>query len=146
MKSSKLYFLDTGLVCYLLRIKTPEQLLNHPLRGEIFETFVVGEFLKNRFNKGKPNDFYHFRDSNGNEIDLIYESEKGPVPIEIKSGMTVNLSFFKGLNYFRNLEQSVKNSILIMGADIKQKRSQHWVYGYPNIYELMFELNNNKLR
>ncbi len=141
VKSSKLYFFDTGLVCYLLRIKTLEQLLNHPLRGEIFETYVAGEFLKNRFNTGKPNDFYYFRDSNGNEVDLIYDSEIGPVPIEIKSGMTVNLSFFKGLNYSRNLDHSVKNSVLIMGTDIKQKRSKHWVYGYSNISELIQELN-----
>ena len=141
-KTAKLYFVDTGLVCYLLRIKTPGQLQNHPLRGEIFETFIVGEFLKNRLNMGKPDDFYYFRDKNGIEIDLIFDSEKGPVPIEIKSGMTVNSSFFKGLNYFRNLDDSVTRSILLMGTDIYQKRSQHWVFGYNLINDLMEKLGN----
>jgi predicted AAA+ superfamily ATPase len=141
IKSPKLYFIDVGLVCYLLRIQTLHQLEMHPLRGEIFETYVVGEFLKNRFNKGKTNNLYYFRDSNGNEVDLIFENGIDIVPIEIKSAMTVNSTFFKGLNYFRKINPLVKNSVLIMGTDIKQIRSKHWIYGYSNVDELISELN-----
>ncbi len=135
-KSPKLYFIDVGLATHLLGIQNSEQLRTHPLKGELFETFVVIEFLKKRYNQGKRSNLYYFRDNTGNEIDLIYETGLGPIPIEIKSAQTVNSDFFKGLNYFRKLDKNIDTSILIMGNDIKQKRNEHLVYGYPFIDEL----------
>ena len=135
-KSPKLYFLDVGLATHLIGIQNSEHLQVHPLKGELFETFVVIEFLKKRYNQGKRSNLYYFRDNIGNEVDLIYETGLAPIPIEIKSAKTVNSDFFKGLNYFRKLVKNVDKSILIMGNDIKQKRNEHSIYGYPYIDEL----------
>ncbi len=97
IKAPKLYFLDTGLLCWLLGIHKPEQLATHPLRGAIFETWVVSELRKNHLNQGKRPAFYFWRDSNGNEVDLIIETAEGLMPIEIKAGQTLNRDFFSGL-------------------------------------------------
>jgi len=136
-KSPKLYFLDVGLAAHLIGIQNKDQLQAHPLKGELFETFVVIEFLKNRYNQGKRSNLYYFRDNIGNEIDLIYETGLAPIPIEVKSAQTVNSDFFKGLNYFKKLEKNIEKSILIMGNNIKQKRNKHSIYGYPFIDELV---------
>ena len=135
-KSPKLYFLDVGLAAHLIGIQNSDQLKVHPLKGELFETFVVIEFLKKRYNQGKRSNLYYFRDNIGNEVDLVYETGLAPIPIEIKSSQTVNSDFFKGLNYFRKLVKNVDKSILLMGNDIKQKRNEHSIYGYPHIDEL----------
>ena len=135
-KSPKLYFLDVGLAAHLIGIQNSDQLQVHPLKGELFETFVVIEFLKKRYNQGNRSNLYYFRDNIGNEVDLVYETGLAPIPIEIKSAQTVNSDFFKGLNYFRKLVKNVDKSILIMGNDIKQKRNEHSIYGYPYIDEL----------
>ena len=90
VKSPKLYFYDTGLVCYLLRIEDVSQIVNHPLKGELFETFIISEFIKKRLHFGRSDNIYYFRESNGNEIDVIIDTGEGPIPIEIKSGQTVN--------------------------------------------------------
>ena len=135
-KAPKLYFTDVGLASHLIGIQNAEQLKIHPLKGELFETFVVLEFLKNRYNQGKRSNLYYFRDSIGNEVDLVFETGLSPVPIEIKSAKTINSDFFKGLNYFREIDKTIDKSVLIVGADIQQNRSNHFVYGYPYIEKL----------
>ncbi|HEX5646729.1 MAG TPA: ATP-binding protein [Nitrospira sp.] len=97
VKSPKLYFYDTGLLCWLLGIQEPDQLTTHPLRGHIFETFVVSELVKTRLNQGERAAFHFWRDSNGNEVDVIVEAGMKLIPIEIKSGQTLNRDFFTGL-------------------------------------------------
>ena len=144
VKSPKLYFFDTGLVCSLLNIETTEQLKRHPLRGEIFETFVVSEFLKYRFHQGFRSNFYFYRDSNMNEIDVIIDTGYGPVPLEIKSGMTINDSFFKGLNFFRKLANRYKNSGLIYGGDRNFKYLSHEIKDYTKVYEMYEELTKDE--
>jgi len=103
VKSPKLYFLDTGLLCYLLRIRTPEDLVSHALRGAIFETFVVSELLKNYHNRGEQPDLYFWRDSAGHEVDLIIERGDRLIPVEVKSGETVAGDFFRALDFWRRL-------------------------------------------
>ena len=98
VKSPKLYFYDTGLLCWLLGIQEPDQLATHPLRGNIFETLIVSELVKTRFNQGKQTAFHYWRDSNGNEVDVIVDAGSKLIPIEIKSGQTLNQDFFAGLN------------------------------------------------
>lgn len=73
VKSPKLYFYDTGLVCFLLGIENEQQLATHPLRGAIFENMVVLEFFKNRYNQGKLPHLYFYRDKSQHEVDLIEE-------------------------------------------------------------------------
>lgn len=103
IKSPKLYFLDTGLLCYLLGIRTPAELLQHGSRGAVFESLVFSEILKNRLHSGEDADLYFWRDSAGHEVDLLLDLGASPVPMEIKSGMTVNADFFRGLEYWRSL-------------------------------------------
>ena len=89
VKTPKLYFLDTGLAAWLLGIYTAEQLATHPARGALFETWVVAEALKSRYHAGLPNDLYFWRDNNGVEADLMFETPQGLQTVEIKSGQTV---------------------------------------------------------
>lgn len=77
IKSPKLYFYDTGLLCWLLGIQNAGQLASHPLRGSIFETFVVSELVKSRLNRGERAAFSFWRDSNGNEIDVVADVGTG---------------------------------------------------------------------
>lgn len=95
VKAPKLYFLDVGLVCWLLGITTTEMLSLHPMRGALFETWVVSEFVKARFNAGQPANLYFWRDNNGVESDLLFESERRIQPIEIKSGQTITPDYIR---------------------------------------------------
>lgn len=88
VKMPKLYFLDTGLLCHLLRIDSPQTLATHALRGAIFESWVVSETLKHRWNQGLPADIYFWRDNHGTEIDLLFEHAGKLHAVEIKSGAT----------------------------------------------------------
>lgn len=102
-KSPKLYFLDSGLLCYLLRIRTPEDLRLHPSRGAVFESWVIAEAVKNFLHRGLEADVYFWRDSTGHEVDLILEAGDELTAVEIKSGQTFSPSFLDGLKYWRCL-------------------------------------------
>ncbi len=97
VKSPKLYFYDTGLACSLLDIKSSEQLALHFSRGALFENMVINEFIKKAWNQGRDADLRFWRDSQGNEVDLLVYEEGKPSAYEIKSGETFQSSFFKGL-------------------------------------------------
>lgn len=96
-KTPKLYFMDTGLACYLLGIESPEQLARDKMRGALFENFIVTEALKRRCNQGKESNLYFYRDSNQNEVDLLLKRNSGLYGIEIKSAMTFHSDFEKTL-------------------------------------------------
>ena len=98
VKSPKMYFYDTGLLCWLLGIQEASQLVTHPLRGSIFETFIVSELMKTRLNRMESTGLSFWRDSNGNEIDVIADYGDKLMPIEIKSGQTLNRDFFVELD------------------------------------------------
>lgn len=99
-KSPKLHLLDSGLACALLEIQAPEQLRHHPLRGPIFESWVVAELYKKRLNRGLIPHFFHYRESRGLEVDLIIEEAGDLLAIEIKSAATLAQSFFQGVARF----------------------------------------------
>lgn len=99
-KSPKFFFYDTGLACYLLGIDSAEQLNSHPLRGSLFENLVVLECLKHRLNGGKSNNLFFYRDSNGNEVDVVFERALDPVLVEAKFSKTLSKSFTKGFRSF----------------------------------------------
>lgn len=118
IKMPKLYFHDTGLACWLLGIRTVEQLETHPLRGSIFETFVISELIKSRLNRGERPDLYYWRDSNGIEVDIIAEQGIGLKPIEIKSGRSVTRESFAGLDKWRTLAgDTAMAGALVYGGD-----------------------------
>jgi len=118
IKSPKLYFLDSGLLCYILGIRKPDELIVHSSRGAIFESWVISELYKSYCHTGKQPAMYYFRDSNNNEIDLILEHGSKILPVEIKSSQTVNSEFFKGLEYWRKLTRIADlPAVLIYGGD-----------------------------
>ena len=100
MKTPKLYFYDTGVVCSLLGIKSAEQIALHSAKGALFENLIVSELLKNRFNAGESDNLFYWRDKTGNEVDIITENAGQLTAIELKAGETINADFFKGLTYF----------------------------------------------
>ena len=88
VKMPKLYFLDTGLMAYLLGIRDDESLATHASRGMLFETLVVSEWVKRQFNAGQVAELYFWRDSAGHEVDLLVLNGSLLQPVEIKSGST----------------------------------------------------------
>jgi predicted AAA+ superfamily ATPase len=113
LQMPKLYFYDTGLCCSLLEIENEIQLANHPLRGSLFENFILLELLKQRFNKGLRNNFYFWRDRTGNEVDVLLDKATGAIPVEIKAGATYNKSFLKGINYWKKMQPQTQESFLV---------------------------------
>lgn len=97
VKSPKFYFTDVGLAAYLLGIHTPEQAARDPLRGALYENLVITEVLKGACNRGLRPDLHFYRDSHGNEVDLLIRESGALVPIEIKSGATFSPDFTKGI-------------------------------------------------
>ena len=108
IKTPKVYFTDTGLVCYLCRWLTPETLMNGAMAGSVFETYVVSEIIKSYYNAGKEPNIYFFRDANGAEVDLLFYQNGILYPVEIKKTSSPNIKdikHFKVLtNYFPTLE------------------------------------------
>lgn len=116
VKSPKLYFYDTGLLCFLLGIKTEASLQKNTAYGAIFENWAISEIRKNNFNQAQNEGMYYFRDSAGNEIDLILEREGEPIAIEIKSSKKVEDSMLRGLKYWQKLQPN-SQTILLHGGD-----------------------------
>lgn len=116
VKSPKLYFTDTGLVCHLLGINSGTTLQNHPLRGEIFETYVVSEVLKHYQNLGQNPGLYFLKEKSGMEIDLIIDHGIDQILIEIKSGTTINAAWLKTLQNIPWEAKSIKSKLLVYGG------------------------------
>jgi len=109
IKSPKLYFYDTGVACSLLGIQNEDQVGLHYLKGALFENLIINEFIKINYHRGKRPQAYFWRDSQGKEIDcLLIEGEK-VLPIEIKSGKTIDNSYFSSLKYWRELAKMPKD-------------------------------------
>ena len=110
VKTPKLYFLDAGLAAWLLGIRDAETLNTHAQRGALFETLVVSEFVKRRYNAAQPADLYFWRDNVGHEVDLLFEAGQGLQAVEIKSGAT-----FAGdwLNAVRKWQEIAGDSALL---------------------------------
>lgn len=134
IKSPKLYFLDTGLLCYLLRIQSPEDLRLHGSRGAIFESFVVADLLKNFLNRGREADLYFWRDSTGHEIDVVIDRGLERVALEIKSSQTVAEDFFSGIDFWRKLTGDPEApAALVYGGDRTYRRSGVSVHGWSDL-------------
>ncbi len=117
IKSPKYYFTDTGLLVYLLDIEKATQITRDPLVGSIFENLVVLEALKARYNQGKTANLYFYRDSNGQEIDLLYKSGRELTGIEIKSSSTWNNNFKKTLNNFSNKQATLSHRYVVYSGE-----------------------------
>ena len=126
VKTPKLHFHDTGLVCWLLGIRSAEQLTAHPLRGAIFETWVVSEIVKHRANRGAADGLSFYRDRGGAEVDLVVERPDAAVLVEAKATATPSAGLLAGALRVRNhLADSfaATDVICVYGGDTPQPRS-----------------------
>jgi uncharacterized protein len=131
IKSPKIYFLDTGLLCYLLRIQSAEDLRLHASRGPIFESFVISELIKNFLHQGKEPDLYFWRDATGHELDAVIDRGSERVAVEIKSAQTVVQDFFAGIDFWRTLVgDSQAPTALVYGGERSYRRSGVAVYSW----------------
>ncbi|MCP4178722.1 MAG: ATP-binding protein [bacterium] len=136
VKNSKIYFTDTGLVCSLLGIRKSEELDYHFLKGNIFETFVLSEFIKGCYNTGEKIDLYFWRDNHKKEIDLIVDSGINKYGIEIKRSETIHEKYFSGLSYWKNLSNTEsENMYLIYGGIDSYIRNEMNIISWDNIFE-----------
>jgi predicted AAA+ superfamily ATPase len=117
IKTPKYYFIDTGLLCFLLGIENPQQVARDPLIGQLFENLVVIDVVKNFYNKGKLDNLYFFRDSNGLEADLLLQQGRQLMPIEIKSSSTYKPELLKGLKRIIELSPQMANAHLVYAGD-----------------------------
>lgn len=131
VKSPKMYFWDVGLMAALLEIDSPQQTLTHPLRGALFETFVMSELLKARLNEVRTPNVYFFADNVGQEVDAILEFSTGVKPVEIKSSQTLDESLFRSLRYYSKLNPAAAaEATLIYGGEDDMAFSGHRVLGF----------------
>src|SRR5690606_38188769 len=103
IKSPKLYFYDSGLVCALLNIRSAEQLSTHYHYGAIFEGFVITEIIKSYCNQGYTMPVYFWRDSAGHKVDCLFEKNNALMAVEIKAGKTFNTHFLQGLTKWQTI-------------------------------------------
>lgn len=144
VRAPKLHFVDTGLACHLLGIRTAEQLALHPLRGAIFETWVVSEILKARAHAGQAKTLFHFRDTKGVEIDLVVERGDDIVAVEAKSGSTVASDFFAQLERFDALvsasnEHRRVTRVLVHGGRDETTRTNTHVTPWNRIHDVTWD-------
>lgn len=143
IKSPKMYFCDTGLLCHLLGIEEPEAISRHFLKGGIFENLVIGEFLKGAYNRGKEITFHFWRDKTGHEVDLLIT--RGPqrrIALELKAGSTISGSFFSNLDYYGELDTGCAppDRYLLYGGEEHQDRSRGKVRSWKETASLAGEM------
>jgi uncharacterized protein len=120
VQQPKIYFYDTGLLCYLLGIEGVRQLDSHFARGGIFENLVIVDLEKSKMNNVQQSNLFFWRDKNGKEVDCIIEGADKLYPVEIKSSQTKAIQFFDGLNYYRRLAKTKsKKSFVVYGGKEK---------------------------
>jgi predicted AAA+ superfamily ATPase len=115
-KAPKMHFIDSGLVCNLLGIREPQQLRLHPLRGQIFESWVASEIFKARAHRGGDPRLFHYRDARGLEIDVVVDTGSRRIAVEAKSGATVPVEALRPLERFGPDDPSVSR-LVVAGAE-----------------------------
>ena len=134
VKASKLYFHDVGLACWLLGLRSAEQVARDPLWGSLFENFVIMEAMKDRLNAGETAEMYFYRDSEGNEVDLLIPVGTKMHAIEIKAGATINPDYFKGLKTFAAHQPAVfASGCVVFGGADGQSRSNWPVHAWHQL-------------
>lgn len=133
-KSAKLYFYDTGLLCYLLKINDAAALKTNRQKGNLFENFVINEYIKQNYHQNLLLDFWFWRDAVGHEIDFIWQDSENLNLVEIKASETIMSEMFRGLTYFENLLPAKINSkTLVHTGSFNQNRSAGKVQSWKNI-------------
>jgi predicted AAA+ superfamily ATPase len=134
VKTPKLYFLDSGLLCHLLRIATPQDLQVHAARGAVFETWVVAETLKHRLNQGLGPDLHFWRDNHGLEVDLVVEHRGRLHAVEIKSGTTYAGDWMGPARRWRQaVGAEAVDPVLVWGGETSHARADHTVLSWRDL-------------
>lgn len=116
-KMPKIYFYDTGLLCYLLNIETNTQLENHPLKGAIFENMAVGELMKKRLNKAKDPNLYFYREQSGKEVDVLSVTADGINLYEVKAGKVLRPDYLENMQYLKRTLPGVNKTSVIFNGE-----------------------------
>ena len=133
VKAPKIYFYDTGVLCHLLSINSPREIVTHALRGALFENFVFAEMEKHFFNRAESSPLYFWRDRRGREIDFLIDRPRLKI-VEVKSSQTITREFFKNIEDFRQMA-SVQSYLLYAGED-RQKRTGVTVLPWTEISKI----------
>ncbi|MBI5785498.1 MAG: ATP-binding protein [Rhodocyclales bacterium] len=136
VKTPKLYFFDVGLAAWLLGIRDAHALASHAMRGALFENFVIGEFVKQRFNAGQPAELYFWRDNVGHEVDLLFESQGKLQAVEIKSGMTFSPDWLESAWRWRTYAgDAAFDPWIVYGGDLSFEREACRVFSWRALRE-----------
>ncbi|MGJ8618889.1 MAG: ATP-binding protein [Methylophilaceae bacterium] len=134
VKTPKLYFLDVGLMAWLLGIRDADTLATHAMRGALFETYVVTELVKQRYNQGLPHDLYFWRDNVGHEVDVLYETPDGLQAIEIKSGSTFAKDWQKATHKWQQFAtDNTCTPIIVYGGNESYDRGNSQVMAWQDL-------------
>jgi predicted AAA+ superfamily ATPase len=142
IKNPKLHFYDSALVCSLLGIRTAEELLLHPLKDPLFESFVLSEMFKYNYNHNELPKLYFWRDTQGHEIDcLIEKSFDNTVPVEVKASMTAQSDFFKGLLDWQKIsDQEATPSYVVYAGNENLVQTKGAIYAWHSIDTMLKEI------
>ena len=114
VKTPKVYFTDTGLACWLARLTDDDRVAGGPMRGGLYENFVIVDLLKRALNRASSDRFWFYRDSKGREVDLVIERDGRLIPVEIKSSATFSTDFVSGIRHFRSIYPEVSESGFVL--------------------------------
>lgn len=137
VKMPKLYFYDTGLVCSLLGITKSAQLNLHPLKGPLFENFIIGELIKEKFNKNLPVNLYFWRDNTGNEIDIIIDDGITLYPLEIKAGKTITTDYFRNFQFWSKISGVTGGSVVYAGSEFQKRSNEITVMPWSKVTSVL---------
>lgn len=132
VKSPKIYFYDTGLLCSLLGVTHADNLSSHPNIGMIFENFVIGEYAKSKTTQGNPHGLYFYRDHSGKEVDLVIENS-GIQLVEIKLGKTFSSDWTAGMDFFDKEIKKSNSQTVVYGGDSSRTFQKGSVVSWKDI-------------
>lgn len=133
-KSSKLYFYDTGLLCYLLKLNDSDSVRLSSLKGSLFENYVINEYIKKNYHNNLLRDLWFWRDAVGHEVDLIWQKSELLNLVEIKASETIKSEMFKGLSYFEKLKpELIESKSVVHSGLFNQDRTLGKVLSWKDI-------------
>jgi uncharacterized protein len=132
VKSPKTYFLDTGLACFLLGLRSARDVEGHPLQGALFETLVLSELYKAFAHRGERPPLFFWRDRTGHEVDVVIDLGRRTVPLEVKLSRTVRPDAFRGVDFYSALSRG-KGGVLVHGGDATYRQGRHIVRSWLHL-------------
>jgi len=137
VKMPKLHFYDTGLACWLLGLRSADQLATHPLKGSIFESWAVSEIIKHRIHSGESPGLFHYRDHRGVEADLILEHADRLIIGEVKAGQTVTSDLLAPIRNVAHALGKAKETeqVVVFGGQDRQQRTDALMLPWHEIHD-----------